>query len=169
MVDQHCYCYETFVPENRKHNAGNRRHPSSCSQAWHSHLETLVNLLYTVRLLWHQSPTHNDPKIPISPRHHGNMYANSSCQKKKILRASPPPWFIPITMQTQISQENGYCKIEELLPQENSWKDSRYHLPPLARCCKLGASWSSLHLPLVSPSPAKTTISTNSTWDPCCC
>jgi hypothetical protein len=26
-----------------------------------------------------------------------------------------------------------------------------------------------LHLPLVSPSPAKTTISTNSTWDPCCC
>jgi hypothetical protein len=79
------------------------------------------------------------------------------------------PLFIPVTMQTQILQENGYCKIETLLPQENSWKDSRHHLPPLARCCKLSASWSSLHLPLVSPSLAKTIISKISTWDPCCC
>jgi hypothetical protein len=30
------------------------------------------------------------------------------------------PWFIPVTMQTQILQENGYCKIETLLLQENS-------------------------------------------------
>jgi hypothetical protein len=74
---------ETFVPENRTPNVGNQRHPSSCSQAWYSHMETLVSLWYIVRLSWHLSPIHNNPKIPISPHHHGNMYADSSCQKNK--------------------------------------------------------------------------------------
>ncbi len=76
---------ETFVPENRTRNVGNQRHPSTCSQARNSHMETLVSLWYIVRLSWHLSPIHNNPKVPISPHHHGNMYAESSCKKKQKL------------------------------------------------------------------------------------
>ncbi len=91
MVDNvvaNCYyvnpsLVETFVPENRTCNVGNQRHPSSCSQAWYNHMETLVSLRYIVRLLRHLSPIHNNPKIPISPHHHGTCMQILLAKKTK--------------------------------------------------------------------------------------
>jgi hypothetical protein len=79
-------------------------------------METLVSLRYIVRLLWHLSPIHNNPKIPISPHHHVNMYADSSCQKNKNFTTSHHLGSFFYSLATDL-EENGYCKIEELLPQ----------------------------------------------------